>query len=186
MVLQTEHGLSPRMRGNQCICQKVDVLYGSIPARAGEPCWYCRPIGLTTVYPRACGGTWHHTEDQVTDYGLSPRVRGNRRQPETHHKVGGSIPARAGEPLSTRPVRRLREVYPRACGGTGWSHRLPPLIEGLSPRVRGNPDNPLNPLDVFRSIPARAGEPRAGDRAATEWKVYPRACGGTRLSKGIT
>ena len=51
--------------------------------------------------------------------GLSPRVRGNRRQVEA-------------------PIASVR-VYPRVCGGTGCAMVFNSKVLGLSPRVRGNP-----------------------------------------------
>ena len=50
-------GLSPRMRGNLAHYVVDSLLYGSIPAHAGEPP-QSRPCGQSAgVYPRACGGT---------------------------------------------------------------------------------------------------------------------------------
>ena len=54
-------------------------------------------------------------------------------------------------------VSRLSQVYPRAYGGTGPDPHPYTYIDGLSPRVRGNP---------------RTGEPARDE-------VYPRAYGGT-------
>ena len=72
---------------------------------------------------------------------------------------GGSIPACAGEPLPSTSLTRHRRVYPRVCGGTslrfGWS--VPG--DGLSPRVRGNPDGQFLKVNNGGSIPACAGEP---------------------------
>ena len=91
--------------------------------------------------------------------GLSPRVRGNRMEMADGKLSLGSIPACAGEPFAEhgfhvgiqvypacagepsnplRPVRH-RWVYPRVCGGTETMQGREALIEGLSPRVRGNP-----------------------------------------------
>ena len=114
-----------------------------------------------------------------------------------------SIPARAGEPRTTARYTCPRKVYPRACGGTrleylrrrplqGLSPRVrgnPPLGiaerggGGLSPRVRGNPEHLGVPEQLRRSIPARAGEPST--RVALPWlrRVYPRACGGTSIGE---
>ena len=52
-------------------------------------------------------------------------------------------------------------------------------MEGLSPRVRGNPDLIAERLARQRSIPARAGEPHVTLFIPPESEVYPRACGGT-------
>ena len=90
-----------------------------------------------------------------------------------------SIPARAGEPPIPARLDGLPAVYPRACGGTPTSSALWLLLEGLSPRVRGNPLSRYLPDVASGSIPARAGEPAEDDRNNPQRKVYPRACGGT-------
>ena len=60
------------------------------------------------------------------------------------------------------PLSRSRAstVYPHVCGGTAVTESSPKLVNGLSPRVRGN--HRIAPFqDAFhRSIPACAGEPR--------------------------
>ena len=55
---------------------------------------------------------------------------------------------------------------------------LPPH-EGLSPRVRGNPEQPAYVRVKRRSIPACAGEPRRPRLRLCRFAVYPRVCGGT-------
>ena len=52
-------------------------------------------------------------------------------------------------------------------------------MQGLSPRVRGNPLRVLHRLTARRSIPARAGEPLPKHIRGRKYTVYPRACGGT-------
>ena len=91
------------------------------------------------VYPRAYGGTpWkkHFEGDRAN---LSPRVRGNLTRFHLYLCHLESIPARTGEP-PYRPGRPGRyPVYPRAYGGT-LARRVRQLpVDGLSPRVRGNP-----------------------------------------------
>ena len=111
---------------------------GSIPACAGEPSVAeYRPAALA-VYPRVCGGTTGRASPMTRRIGLSPRVRGNRKDNLLCVGVSGSIPACAGEPHNISALLLLLRVYPRVCGGTfdvgdarGGSH-------GLSPRVRGN------------------------------------------------
>ena len=111
--------------------------------------------------------------------GLSPRVRGNPvvlAHLFPHH---GSIPARAGEPEHGPAAHSLIRVYPRACGGT-WEDTLDTYyIEGLSPRVRGNPLVSAAQIRESGSIRARAGEPGASAKTNPKTGVYPRACGGT-------
>ena len=57
--------------------------------------------------------------------------------------------------------------------------RRRPRLSGLSPRVRGNQLAKWEQWQKDRSIPACAGEPSPGDRAADRNTVYPRVCGGT-------
>ena len=48
-------GLSPRVRGNRRLLQRLEVTLGSIPACAGEPFLGMNPIAVYRVYP-ACAG----------------------------------------------------------------------------------------------------------------------------------
>ena len=79
-------------------------------------------------------------------------------------------------------------VYPRACGGTRQPCHRRRGIRGLSPRVRGNHWAVPSATRFAGSIPARAGEPRAGAPPTPASPVYPRACGGTpriRVGNGL-
>ena len=96
----------------------------------------------------------------------------------------GSIPARAGEPHPTRTPDPSAEVYPRACGGTTADERVAAVDKGLSPRVRGNRPARFCSPAYEGSIPARAGEPRPTNGLPQWTRVYPRACGGTRVRGG--
>ena len=131
------------------------------------------------VYPRACGGTYQRDGGSTPCPGLSPRVRGNHTEVENVLVGKRSIPARAGEPLLSWHGDEKGTVYPRACGGTSIRPRCRRLSSGLSPRVRGNPRRLIRMPRRIRSIPARAGEPKAADQDAKADTVYPRACGGT-------
>ncbi len=152
-------GLSPRVRGNPALASSLWCRYG--------------------VYPRVCGGTRCSTTSNTVPTGLSPRVRGNPDQRRQDLHRGRSIPACAGEPPHRRQARRVREVYPRVCGGT-WN---PPLSatprRGLSPRVRGNPSLMRMLRNQAGSIPACAGEPERTAAHNSISEVYPRVCGGT-------
>ena len=81
----------PRMR---CGCWR------SIPACAGEPIFPRAVIALHRVYPRVCGGTGLWFLLRTFFSGLSPRVRGNRKEGWTPDNIDGSIPACAGEPVN--------------------------------------------------------------------------------------
>ena len=136
-----------------------------------------------TVYPRACGGTCSARSAAFHSSGLSPRVRGNHALVAGQGMTDRSIPARAGEPRLLAHLSDGRSVYPRACGGTTALLFLLILGGGLSPRVRGNLKADIYRWSVDRSIPARAGEPTAGAQAQMSARVYPRACGGTAITR---
>ena len=172
-------GLSPRMRGNRCGARQTASHPGSIPAHAGEPSSHRPSARRSWVYPRACGGTKHAGEMTELEEGLSPRMRGNRRNRGLRCLQHGSIPAHAGEPDYVPFYRVMERVYPRACGGTAASRGSRHEDLGLSPRMRGN-HGVLSPVTLYLgSIPAHAGEPGDDGEPAANGGVYPRACGGT-------
>ena len=126
-----------------------------------------------------CGGTRTHRQKRRPEWGLSPRVRGNRHSPSYRERHGRSIPACAGEPVARRPRPLPNRVYPRVCGGTWPPVPLTARWPGLSPRVRGNLPGAPRGRWSFGSIPACAGEPLFGGRKGETGTVYPRVCGGT-------
>ena len=173
-------GLSPRVRGNRRPSPRYRYLPGSIPACAGEPPRDAARRLSEKVYPRVCGGTPALVVDHPEATGLSPRVRGNPDHAARRCAGGGSIPACAGEPVLPVRGRPVMRVYPRVCGGTALRGGADFSMEGLSPRVRGNPTWPASHPCAVGSIPACAGEPRSIEHPPGLPWVYPRVCGGTR------
>ena len=172
-------GLSPRVRGNRRPGRLSSPGAGSIPAGAGEPVDDECDGEVAGVYPRGCGGTIGHTLANALVQGLSPRVRGNQLPVRQRFALLRSIPAGAGEPLRCAWPIRLSRVYPRGCGGTLLGDDAGVGGQGLSPRVRGNPDRILVGRAGKRSIPAGAGEPDRSRADPRRRRVYPRGCGGT-------
>ena len=152
-------GLSPRVRGNRCAGRRPWRKSRSIPACAGEPKFPLLICMALSVYPRVCGGTSTNSAGRPTSTGLSPRVRGNRKDPHPLRLPQGSIPACAGEPGYALRRGALLAVYPRVCGGTDFLRSRIRGQLGLSPRVRGNLNFETGAKLVERSIPACAGEP---------------------------
>ena len=106
-----------------------------------------------------CGGTNILRIYQFREDGLSPRVRGNLSFTGPVPLETRSIPACAGEPLTVWCDPQGGEVYPRVCGGTRARPAILVVMEGLSPRVRGNLILAPAQLPSIGSIPACAGEP---------------------------
>ena len=174
-------GLSPRVRGNPAGIPDTISTARSIPACAGEPCAGGPPLVGREVYPRVCGGTGPIRPKSGPPAGLSPRVRGNPQRATEGHFAVRSIPACAGEPSAILTPKMRLVVYPRVCGGTGPLQARVGGMDGLSPRVRGNPVPAAQFPIRRRSIPACAGEPAAARAGTGPPQVYPRVCGGTRF-----
>ena len=111
-------GLSPLTRGTPGNRPLTLIWCGSIPARTGEPHHYCYNVVTDGVYPRSHGGTTIGVGLVVVTGGLSPLARGNLTKAEQHYLSRGSIPARTGEPCTSRLLDCLMRVYPRSHGGT--------------------------------------------------------------------
>ena len=172
-------GLSPRVRGNPSETVSRQTRARSIPACAGEPRHWLYQLRLSAVYPRVCGGTESYLRPSPIKLGLSPRVRGNHIAGCIAQQGRRSIPACAGEPADGFHRSDWRAVYPRVCGGTGYRRHAHKPLQGLSPRVRGNPPTAVNAGPENRSIPACAGEPESRLTHVIPLSVYPRVCGGT-------
>ncbi len=178
-------GLSPRVRGNPPSTDRRISDVRSIPACAGEPVATWVRITICQVYPRVCGGTPWVNHITVKLPGLSPRVRGNHRPRLRYRHAFGSIPACAGEPYALHNQYGRQWVYPRVCGGTPAHGHHGRRLWGLSPRVRGNRLDLELPPNIWRSIPACAGEPVSLMLAKRGDSVYPRVCGGTDFSLSL-
>ena len=117
-VQRVSRGLSPRVRGNRSVFQSLRVLFGSIPACAGQP--VAQPLFQLRqwVYPRVCGATSNLHRRLAWSLGLSPRVRGNLQLRGPVLDRVRSIPACAGQPLLRPQSGHRTGVYPRVCGAT--------------------------------------------------------------------
>ena len=115
--------------------------------------------------------------------GLSPRVRGNHSSLGWPLGDARSIPACTGEPRGHHRHQEFRQVYPRVYGGTDVLNDGIGNIQGLSPRVRGNPPVSTWAAGLRRSIPACTGEPGQQLNRVAGDRVYPRVYGGTDLEE---
>ena len=171
-------GLSPRVRGKPSRNAVHTSGAGSIPACAGETINTITGDGLKTVYPRVCGGNDHDQDAAPRLTGLSPRVRGKLLGQPDGRTGRRSIPACAGETAVADGDVGNSKVYPRVCGGNSYRTRKGKSWKGLSPRVRGKRSPHQHTGLCVRSIPACAGETRAGRTSTLWYRVYPRVCGG--------
>ncbi len=177
---QAKHltGLSPPVRGKLPAHRIYHLLRGAIPARAGETRSHLKTCIETWVYPRPCGGNCGEIAERPFIGGLSPPVRGKPRILRLGTGLSGSIPARAGETLSSSIIPPSIEVYPRPCGGNVMPRPHFIASQGLSPPVRGKPAIQPETEKGVGSIPARAGETDSHCSPRRLSRVYPRPCGG--------
>ena len=113
---------------------------------------------MTRVDPRERGGSAVLYGDRTAIRGRSPRARGKPAGRESDVLQIGSIPASAGEALSTGQSPGTNQVDPRERGGSAWSSTLTPNHTGRSPRARGKPSGRRRRACRSGSIPASAGE----------------------------
>ena len=167
-------GPSPPTRG-----WTVPVPERSIPAWAGKPTIKTLRTPAASVHPRVGGETYPAIGIDGSDYGPSPRGRGNHGSIARGGRYGGSIPAWAGKPPARSVSRPRPRVHPRVGGETTISTTAIQEIRGPSPRGRGNPGRLHHPHLGAGSIPAWAGKPRLPARAPRASKVHPRVGGET-------
>ena len=175
-------GLSPRGRGNPSAAYQALGVQGSIPAWAGKPGRSCRRGRREWVYPRVGGETTAAASVAPSTQGLSPRGRGNLVEFATEGTQIRSIPAWAGKPVDPGNGGVVREVYPRVGGETYTFVDNGALMQGLSPRGRGNRCAGRARRGSSGSIPAWAGKPTLPATTRTRPRVYPRVGGETHVA----
>ena len=135
----TALGLSPHGRGKRNRAGEFGVRARSIPARAGETSASGKSTLVPWVYPRTGGGNSRKSTAKNSGRGLSPHGRGKPVGNTPKPTCQWSIPARAGETMSSRARRRAGWVYPRTGGGNVVTDPPYFLDGGLSPHGRGKP-----------------------------------------------
>ncbi len=171
-------GRSPRGRGRRLMSLPDDCHRGSIPAWAGETQAGGSYAIAGGVDPRVGGGDRWPRCVNPDNVGRSPRGRGRPTEPREVQARRRSIPAWAGETVSSAVASRPREVDPRVGGGDAYTSRGRRTPDGRSPRGRGRPKEAAGRSIGRWSIPAWAGETRAASSIAAAMRVDPRVGGG--------
>ena len=165
------------MRGTRLRIGSSRIHPRFIPACAGNAASdrLC-PLRLT-VHPRVCGERLNaHCKISLCS-GSSPRVRGTRGRSLAARPGARFIPACAGNATSPRHTTPGRAVHPRVCGERLNAHCKISLCSGSSPRVRGTPHRVASSGQVFRFIPACAGNAPPVKSQLRHAPVHPRVCG---------
>ena len=182
------YGSSPRVRGTRIDAARGEDEARFIPARAGNTGYRSQGGRMSRVHPRACGEHSGQRPSEPGTSGSSPRVRGTRGVGRSLAHQERFIPARAGNTSPRSRRSSATAVHPRACGEHGLNFPACLRHGGSSPRVRGTPVVGAGERDVYRFIPARAGNTRRGPGSRRRTPVHPRACGehltGSVVSEG--
>ncbi len=153
-------GLSPLARGTRVFSRRWLPMRRFIPAGAGNtpPCptvW----INIA-VYPRWRGEHWHKFLSAMLNGGLSPLARGTLRLHQNPAPVLRFIPAGAGNTSAPSEIAIFQPVYPRWRGEHASGAGFASMLDGLSPLARGTQLGRLGAFNIFRFIPAGAGNTR--------------------------
>ena len=175
--LVCEPGSSPRVRGKLVPNLRFGGDDRIIPARAGQTMSCLISLTSASDHPRACGANMGMTQKLKDKYGSSPRVRGKRALLRLPIATVRIIPARAGQTALETQIQALETDHPRACGANAMLKNGAYTGNGSSPRVRGKHLAGDYRVRRHRIIPARAGQTKDADKAASDSSDHPRACG---------
>ena len=165
------------MRGTLGLLLEVGLLFGIIPALAGNTRAMESQTYAPRDHPRACGEHIVRYELYEQERGSSPRLRGTLFNCFAHVVDVWIIPALAGNtPAPTRTWATSGD-HPRACGEHVVSAISDVVAGGSSPRLRGTPGHTLVGAGEQGIIPALAGNTRQSLQNATACGDHPRACG---------
>ena len=177
MVLMSNPGSSPRVRGAGPSPITLGATCGIIPARAGSSRACGRGATGSWDHPRACGEQDEPNIVSCYPKGSSPRVRGAGQGRRLRHGAGGIIPARAGSSLTKQCKVSATRDHPRACGEQASATTVTTSFTGSSPRVRGAVTVRAALVSGSGIIPARAGSSARSQGRRVPRRDHPRACG---------
>ena len=157
----TVRGSSPLARGTRGHSCPSEVIFGLIPARAGNTCQDANHCRRGWAHPRSRGEHSKRSSARTRKRGSSPLARGTRGDDDEFVGAGGLIPARAGNTLITLVCGAHERAHPRS---RGEHYRCPGGLRlglGSSPLARGTPRSDVGKFGGPGLIPARAGNTSA-------------------------
>ena len=178
-------GPSPLARGKRRCRRAASACDGTIPARAGETLTGFLGLLLQRDHPRSRGGNAGHRAEPELQPGPSPLARGKLHPKTQTANIYGTIPARAGETITTANARELFGDHPRSRGGNSMGTVWGRLTLGPSPLARGKRRQHWHDRQTERTIPARAGETISVVQRLQILADHPRSRGGNIKSSLI-
>ena len=176
-AMRSGQGSSPRVRGTLFVLSFFILVFGIIPACAGNTTSRCKKMFLPRDHPRVCGEHMRYLFDPMNRQGSSPRVRGTPGFVDASLDVPGIIPACAGNTRSMAWTASRSRDHPRVCGEHTAHHTRTSDETGSSPRVRGTLAL-VQQRDLEHGIiPACAGNTMRLLISRARWRDHPRVCG---------
>ena len=170
-------GSSPRMRGTHDRTSVWPMVYGIIPAYAGNTRVLQKRWNQAGDHPRVCGEHIPKLVDLLSSQGSSPRMRGTLVGRVMGDGPNGIIPAYAGNTLPWISAARGGRDHPRVCGEHARRLGFGRGVLGSSPRMRGTPTGYASGSTRCRIIPAYAGNTRHAVDVGQQCGDHPRVCG---------
>ena len=145
------------MRGTPRYQPAAAATWRFIPAYAGNTHSPSSESRANPVHPRVCGEHCSRGAKLQLRNGSSPRMRGTR--------------------LLTPPLPVGPAVHPRVCGEHFIRTGFASFHSGSSPRMRGTHIREFKPGELWRFIPAYAGNTCSIRSLSIRRTVHPRVCG---------
>ena len=135
--LTTDTGSSPRIRGESGHPRVAGHPRGIIPANTGRMvCHLCTQLWRGD-HPREYGENRRGRSEQYDGLGSSPRIRGEFVFKGCETTRGRIIPANTGRMAPTLCLCCSTTDHPREYGENAGCIGIAKLLEGSSPRIRG-------------------------------------------------
>ena len=170
-------GSPPRVRGKPRGRTLPVVQTRITPACAGKTAKGAAGSRFQADHPRVCGENSMASVPPICDAGSPPRVRGKHNCRDLLFLRPRITPACAGKTLAAHHIDCIHPDHPRVCGENLKSCKVPFVVHGSPPRVRGKLQFLSECHVLLRITPACAGKtfcraPRCFPRAD-----HPRVCG---------
>ena len=162
IIYNCKAGSSPRMRGTLREVPLGRAEERFIPAYAGNTEVENVEIGKVTVHPRVCGEHAPDSSSRVLQFGSSPRMRGTLQRQPAAAACCRFIPAYAGNTIISEGQSNAGTVHPRVCGEHVHAVANAVVADGSSPRMRGTLVRSTPSSEIYRFIPAYAGNTGIG------------------------
>ena len=171
-------GPSPLTRGKLNDSYELLLLFGTIPAHAGETSRLRPARRRLRDHPRSRGGNLIEGTGMIHGLGPSPLTRGKPPGTRESRERLGTIPAHAGETMRAAWWLQSCGDHPRSRGGNGMPPCARMPAKGPSPLTRGKRLDQLVDSCLRGTIPAHAGETRCPCRMVLSTTDHPRSRGG--------